>query len=77
MDEEANVPSDLMACIERARALSMDWIMFDCDGTLVPGLAQYNDETPSPSSHNTVLMQQLPVVDIDRVHLHRMQMTAS
>lgn len=32
------VPTDLKACIQFAQTLEKEWIMFDCDGTIIQDL---------------------------------------
>lgn len=38
------VPADLKNCMEFAQAQQKDWIMFDCDGTVMPELPCFGDE---------------------------------
>jgi hypothetical protein len=38
------VPADLKFCIEFAQSQEKDWIMFDCDGSIVPDLPTFEDD---------------------------------
>ena len=41
------VPADLKNCIEFAQTLEKEWIMFDCDGSIVQELPKFeSDEVP-------------------------------
>ncbi|MFC6282181.1 MULTISPECIES: DUF5983 family protein [Polaromonas] len=52
------VPKDLKACIQFAQTLEKEWIMFDCDGTIMEDLPKFDDEKlPSITNHH--VLQQL------------------
>ena len=51
------LPSDLKACIHTAQSLGAEWIMFDCDGTVLPSLETFEDEETPWSSNQAVLRQ--------------------
>lgn len=43
-DLNEELPADLRACLEYARANGMQWLMFDCDASEVDGLRTYQDD---------------------------------
>src|SRR2546428_10155927 len=46
------VPTDLKACIQFAQTLEKEWIMFDCDGTVMQDLPKFVDEeVPCCTNH--------------------------
>ena len=52
------VPTDLKACIQFAQTLEKEWIMFDCDGTVIQDLPKFGDEeVPCCANHHA--LQQL------------------
>ena len=51
------VPTDLKVCIQFAQSLEKEWIMFDCDGSIVQELPTFDDEVPSGTNHD--VLQQL------------------
>lgn len=49
------VPSDLKTCIEFAQTLEKEWIMFDCDGSIVQELPTFDDDEVHTSTNQDYL----------------------
>lgn len=49
------VPADLKNCIDFAQTLEKEWIMFDCDGSIVQELPKFeSDKVPCCTNHRSL-----------------------
>jgi hypothetical protein len=42
-EDAANIPPDLLACLNLAREHDCWWMLFDCGADIIPGLPTYDD----------------------------------